>query len=67
MYILSYIVYTWGSMSFKGASIYKQPHPFVQPGQNIVSASCGTSHIIAIDTYGDAFALGSNEFGQLGL
>jgi alpha-tubulin suppressor-like RCC1 family protein len=54
-------------INYKGANIFKQAQPQVQPAQNIVSISCGSSHVVAIDIYGDTFMLGSNEFGQLGL
>jgi alpha-tubulin suppressor-like RCC1 family protein len=47
-------------MSFKGSLIYRQQTPFAQPAQNITSIACGNSHIIAVDSYGDVFALGSN-------
>lgn len=31
---------------------------------NIVNYSCGNSCILCVDSYGDAFALGNNEFNQ---
>ena len=61
------LVYTWGNILYKGSNIYKQQQPSPQPGQNIVEISCGHSHIVSVDAYGDVFVLGSNEFGQLGL
>ena len=60
MYILLYVVYTWGNIFFKGTPIIKQQKPTVQPGQNIVSFSCGNNHVTAVDKYGDMFVLGSN-------
>jgi alpha-tubulin suppressor-like RCC1 family protein len=60
MYFNTYLVYTWGNIYHKGSNIYKQAQPFVQPGQNISSLSCGHSHITAVDAYGDVFVLGSN-------
>jgi alpha-tubulin suppressor-like RCC1 family protein len=57
----------WGTINFKGSNLFKQAQPQLQPAQNIYSISCGNSHVVAIDTYGDAFVIGSNEFGQLGL
>lgn len=67
MYALAYLVYTWGNISYKGSPIYRQAQPYQQPTQNTVSISCGSSHIVSVDAYGDAFVLGSNEHGQLGL
>jgi alpha-tubulin suppressor-like RCC1 family protein len=61
------LVYTWGSMSFKGTPIYRQAQPYQQPAQNTISVACGSSHVAAVDAYGDVFMLGSNEHGQLGL
>ena len=54
------VVYTWGNISYKGASIYKQAQPTIQPAQNTVSISCGSNHIVSADTYGDVFVMGSN-------
>jgi alpha-tubulin suppressor-like RCC1 family protein len=60
MYAYFNLVYTWGNISFKGSNIYKQAQPYPQPSQNIVSVSCGHSHVAAVDVYGDLFMLGSN-------
>jgi alpha-tubulin suppressor-like RCC1 family protein len=54
-------------MSFKGTPIYRQAQPYQQPAQNTISVACGSSHVAAVDAYGDVFMLGSNEHGQLGL
>lgn len=51
----------------RGAAIYKQDKPNLQESKNITDFSCGNSHTIAIDSAGDAYALGSNEFYQLGM
>ncbi|MCB0371108.1 MAG: hypothetical protein KDD45_17240 [Bdellovibrionales bacterium] len=67
MYAIFDLVYTWGNIYYKGTPIIKQQKPNVQPGQNIVAISCGNNHTAAVDTYGDLFMLGSNEYGQLGL
>ena len=67
MYVLSYLVYTWGNILYKGTHIIKQQQPYLQPAQNIVGISCGLNHLVAIDRYGDSFVFGSNEHGQLGL
>ena len=67
MYSPHNIVYTWGNILCKGSNIYKQAQPYQQPTQNTMHISCGSSHIVAVDSYGDAFVLGSNEHGQLGL
>ena len=67
MYTPYNIVYTWGNILCKGSNIYKQAQPYQQPTQNTMHISCGSSHIVAVDSYGDAFVLGSNEHGQLGL
>lgn len=44
----------------KGAPIYTQAKPQMQESKNIVNFSCGSSHTIAVDSAGDAYALGSN-------
>lgn len=67
MYSPYKLVYTWGNILCKGSNIYKQAQPYQQPTQNTMHISCGSSHIVAVDSYGDAFVLGSNEHGQLGL
>lgn len=67
MYSQYNLVYTWGNILCKGSNIYKQAQPYQQPTQNTMHISCGSSHIVAVDSYGDAFVLGSNEHGQLGL
>jgi alpha-tubulin suppressor-like RCC1 family protein len=67
MYLIYNIVYTWGNILYKGTAIIKQQQPYLQPAQSITNISCGLNHIVSIDRYGDAFVLGSNECGQLGL
>lgn len=54
------VVYAWGNIYYKGSSIFKQMKPTAMPGQNIISISCGNSHITAVDSYGDLFMMGSN-------
>lgn len=56
----SSLVYTWGLISSKGGVIYKQAKPHMQPAQNIIDFSCGSSSILAIDDRGDVFCLGNN-------
>lgn len=67
MYLPPHIVYTWGTITHKGATLYKQAQPYQQPIGNISSIACGWSHAVAVDSYGDVFVMGSNEAGQLGL
>ena len=67
MYFHPDSVYTWGTITHKGATLYKQAQPSQQPIGNISSIACGWSHAVAIDGYGDVFVMGSNEAGQLGL
>ena len=45
----------------------KQSKPTPQPAQNIAFISCGNNHVAAVDSYGDCFMMGSNEYGQLGI
>ncbi len=54
-------------MESRGAVIYKQPQPHMQQSTNIINYACGNSCIVCVDSYGDAFALGNNEFNQLQL
>jgi alpha-tubulin suppressor-like RCC1 family protein len=44
----------------KNTTVYSQSKPHQQDTKNISSFSCGNSHIIAVDSGGDAYALGSN-------
>ena len=37
----------------------------MQQSTNIVSFSCGNSCIICVDSYGEAYALGNNEYSQI--
>ena len=39
----------------------------MQQSTNIVNYACGNSCIVCVDSYGDAFGLGNNEFNQLQL
>ena len=59
------LVYTWGQIESRGAVIYKQTQPHMQQSTNIVNYSCGNSCIVCVDSYGDAFAMGNNEFNQI--
>lgn len=67
MYHRYYSVYSWGNIQYKGANLLKQGKPTPQPAQNIAYISCGNNHVAAVDSYGDCFMMGSNEFGQLGI
>ena len=51
----------------KGTQIYYQPKPQLQDSKNIINFACGSSHTIAVDSAGDAYALGSNDQFQLGI
>ena len=51
----------------KGVSIYSQAKPNMQESKNIVDFSCGSHHTIAVDSSGEAYALGSNDSFQLGM
>lgn len=44
----------------KGAPVYSQTKPSLQESKNIIDFSCGSNHTIAVDSAGDAYALGSN-------
>lgn len=49
-----------------GAVIYTQAKPYLQDTKGIVGFSCGSSHVIVVESGGDVYALGSNEAFQLG-
>jgi alpha-tubulin suppressor-like RCC1 family protein len=51
----------------KGNPIYTQSKPHLQDTKGIISFSSGNSHIIAVESGGDVYALGSNDSFQLGL
>lgn len=61
------LVYSWGSIENKGATLYKQAKPHMQDCKNIITFSCGNNHTIAVDAEGSVYGLGSNEQGQLGM
>lgn len=50
----------------KGVIIYNQPKPILQDSKNIVNFSCGNGYILAVNSDGEASALGSNDLFQLG-
>lgn len=49
----------------RGTPIYTQAKPHMQESKNIINFSCGSSHTIAVDSTGDAYAIGSNDLCQL--
>ena len=51
----------------KGVIIYNQPKPILQDSKNIVNFSCGNGYILAVNSDGEASALGSNDLFQLGI
>jgi alpha-tubulin suppressor-like RCC1 family protein len=51
----------------KDTPIYIQSKPHQQDTKNIIGFSCGSSHIIAVESGGDIYGLGSNESFQLGM
>jgi alpha-tubulin suppressor-like RCC1 family protein len=59
-------VYLWGAIEMNGAVIYTQAKPYLQDTKGIVGFSCGSSHVIVVESGGDVYALGSNEAFQLG-
>ncbi len=66
-FVIICLVYTWGQIESRGVVIYKQGQPHMQQSTNIVNYSCGNSCIVCVDSYGDVFALGNNEWNQLHL
>lgn len=67
MYINVKLVYSWGVIQMRGTPIYTQAKPHMQQSKNIINFSCGSNHTIAVDSAGDAYAIGSNDLFQLGL
>ena len=74
-------LYMWGDNRdcrlFKELQHYKQskrPRNFAYPQycdvfeyMKFKQVSCGTSHTLALTAYGEVFAAGGNEYGQLGV
>jgi alpha-tubulin suppressor-like RCC1 family protein len=51
----------------KDHPIYTQAKPHLQDTKGIIGFSSGNSHIIAFESGGDVYTLGSNDSFQLGL
>lgn len=49
------------------SSLFPMENPsFLKASAKVLKISCGTTHMIILDSMGTMLGLGSNEFGQMG-